>query len=494
MIALTLSIKFGYVKIKHMVRTRFAPSPTGFLHVGNLRTALYAYAMAKSQAGRFLLRIEDTDQRRYVPESVEGIYKVLRTFNLQWDEGPKVGGPYAPYIQSERVKKGIYQKYVDQLIEKDHAYYCFCQPVSLKEIKASQQKKEIILRDSCRDLDPKSSLKKVAKGEKAAVRLRVPDGKTVSFTDFIINKEISWETDNVDEVTLLKSDGFPTYHLAAMVDDYEMKISHVIRGRDWLPSTPAHLLLFEYLGITPPKIGHPTDIMDPEGGKLSKRKGSVNTEEMLADGFLPEAILNFIMLLGWGAKGDREFFTLEEFVKEFQKGELQVSNPVFNRKKLDWFNGMYIRQKTDLELSALIKPFMPKGMPDALIKKTAPLVKERLRKLSEFSELTDFFVKTPKIDPKILVQKGGQDKKLIKKQLTLSAQRLAAHKSWQPDSLEKLFRKLAANNDWHVGKYFMALRIAVTGKTATPPLFETMAVLGQKETLTRLTKAAKTLT
>jgi len=308
-----------------------------------------------------------------------------------------------------------------------------------------------------------------------------------------LKKEISWQTKNIDEVMLLKSDGFPTYHLAVVVDDAEMKISHIIRGRDWLPSTPIHLLLFKYLGFKLPEIGHLTDILDPTGGKLSKRKGTVCCEDFLAEGYLPEAILNFIMLLGWAPKDNREIFSLTDFVKEFDHGNLQTANPVFNRKKLDWFNGYYIRQKSNTELFKLLKPFKPENMPDSLINRIVPVVKERMSKLSDFTGLTEFLVKEPKIEIALLVQKGGGDKKTIGKWLTMALQELEKVKKWQADELEKTLRDLAAKENLHVGKFFMAIRIAITGKSITPPLFESMALLGREKTLQRLGKINDTL-
>ena len=471
-----------------MIRTRFAPSPTGFLHIGSLRTALYSFAFAKSQGGKFILRIEDTDLKRYVPGATEKIYQVLKTFGLYWDEGPEVGGPYAPYIQSERVKLGIYQKYAQQLIEQGNAYYCFCPPQTTQEIKNRHQKKIIELRDPCRDLSKEKVEEKLRLGLKPAIRLRVPSGQKVSYFDFVLKKEINWRTDDVDEVTLLKSDGFPTYHLGVVVDDYLMKISHIIRGRDWLPSTPVHLLLFKYLNFPLPQIGHLTDILDPAGGKLSKRKGTVACEEFLAQGYLPEAILNFIMLLGWAPKDNREIFSLEEFVKAFPQGNLHVANPVFNRKKLDWFNGWYIRQKTDEQLFELLKPFKPEGMSDELMKKTISLVKERIVKLSDYSSLVDFLVSSPKVDRQLLIEKSGGEEKLIRYQISNTKWQMEEIKDWRAEVIEKALRDLAAKNNWHVGNFFMALRIAITGKSVTPPLFESMEILGRKECLKRLDK------
>jgi len=452
------------------VRTRFAPSPTGFMHIGGLRTALYSYAFAKSQNGKFILRIEDTDRKRFVTGATEKIFDLLKTFGLLWDEGP--------FIQSERVKEGIYQKYAEKLIADNHAYYCFC-PIVDNEDDDEDEKKEIKLRDVCRDLDPKVAAERIKNGEKAAIRLKVPDNEKISYFDFVINKEISWETKFIDEAMLLKSDGFPTYHLGVVVDDALMKISHIIRGHDWLPSTPIHLLLFKYLNFDLPQIGHLTDILDPEGGKLSKRKGSVSCEEFLAEGYLPEAILNFIMLLGWAPKDNRELFSLKEFVEYFQKGSLQIANPVFNRKKLDWFNGQYLRKKTDEELISLLKDFVPKGADTKLLSQIIPLIKDRITKLGDFSSFAGFFFKEPQVDKSLYIENATEH--LAEARMVLSE-----FKEWNKENIDEVLQKLVGDKGWKTGDFFMNLRIAITGSKFTPPITDSMAILGKDQTLERL--------
>lgn len=452
------------------VRTRFAPSPTGFMHIGGLRTALYSYAFAKSQNGKFILRIEDTDRKRFVLGATEKVFELLKAFGLLWDEGP--------FIQSERVKEDIYQKYADKLVADGHAYYCFC-PIVENANDDKDEKKEIKLRDVCRDLDPKVAEERIKSGEKAAIRLRVPDNEKVSYFDFVINKEISWESKYIDEAMLLKSDGFPTYHLAVVVDDALMKVSHIIRGHDWMPSTPIHLLLFKYLNFDCPQIGHLTDILDPEGGKLSKRKGSVSCEEFLGEGYLPEAILNFIMLLGWAPKDNRELFTLEEFVVNFAKGSLQIANPVFNRKKLDWFNGQYLRMKTDEELLELIKPFVPKEADEKILKKIIPLIKDRITKLSEFSSFAGFFFEKPIVDKNLFIENSTEH--------LLEAKRvLGGLEVLDKENIDQVLQKLVADKNWKTGDFFMNLRIAITGSKFTPPITDSMAILGKEKTLERL--------
>jgi glutamyl-tRNA synthetase len=455
------------------IRTRFAPSPTGYLHIGGLRTAMYSYAFAKELGGDFVLRVEDTDRNRYVEGATENLIKVLREFGINWDEGPEVGGPYAPYIQSERVETGIYEKYANKLLEEGHAYYCFCKPKSKEEITEEHEMSKVEVRDVCRNLTKEEIDKKLKSGIPSAIRLRVPDEGKISYKDFVLKKEISWDLKDVDEVMLLKSDKCPTYHLGVVVDDAVMEISHITRAHEWLPSTPVHLLLFKYLGFKVPEIGHMTDILDPSGGKLSKRKGNVACEQFLEQGYLKEAILNYVMLVGWAPKNNQEIFSLEDFVKEFHKGNIQTSNAVFNTKKLDWFNGYYIRQKTDEELINLLKDgFLPKNANMELLAKIIPLIKERIVKLSDFSSFAGFFFEEKEVDRKLL------------------GQNYIEHLSKAAEALEKgiPLDEVPEKNGFKVGDFFMDLRIAVTGSRFTPPINESIEILGRNEAVSRLKK------
>lgn len=462
------------------IRSRFAPSPTGYLHIGSLRSALYAYAFAKHDNGVFILRIEDTDRTRYVPGSTEKIYEQLKIFCINWDEGPLVGGPFSPYIQSERVGTGIYKKYAQQLLDKDHAYFCFCKPKTKEEIKLDHQNKISSFRDNnCRNLTPAQIKEKIDAGEKPAIRLRVPDNQNISFYDFVVKKDITWNTNYVDETILLKSDGFPTYQLAVVVDDAAMEITHIIRALEWLPSTPIHLLLFEYLGFNKPQIGHLTDILDPDGGKLSKRKGNVSTQDFLNNGYLPEAILNFIMLLGWAPKDNREIYTLKEFVQNFDVHGLQKSNPMLNITKLNWFNQYYIRKTDNEELTARVQQFSKLNSESIL--KLLPLVKDRLVTLKDFDNLTDYFFHSPNLDKDPAIA----DILSISKE-TLNHAIPVLEENFDGQYLEKMAREFCGKNNIKVGNYFMALRVAITGKTQTPPLWDIMQILGKVETLKRL--------
>jgi len=431
------------------IRTRFAPSPTGSMHIGGLRTALYSYALAKHSDGEFLLRIEDTDKKREVEGGKEQIQNTLKEFGLVWD------GPV--YVQSDLSKDGRYKNAAEKLVKEGHAFYCDCKAKNAKEEGFSET-----LRDPCRE-----------KGLTAgAVKLKVPDGEKIGFNDFVLRKEVSWDTSSVSDTTLFKTDEMPTYHLAVVVDDHEMEITHALRGHDWMPSTPIHLLIYKYLGFELPEIGHLTDILDPEGGKLSKRKGSTSCEGLLKEGYLHEAILNFVLLLGWAPKDNRELFTLPEFVKAFDSKGFQKSNPVFNREKLDWFNGEYIRKLSDQELLDSLGPFIPKDADNDTIKKVIPLIKDRIKKLSDFEPFAGFFFEKPKADTKLL---GKNHKEHLEKALE------AVEKDIPLDEVPK-------DNNFKVGDFFMDLRIAITGSKFTPPINESIEILGKEETIDRLKK------
>ena len=442
------------------IRTRFAPSPTGSMHIVNLRTALYAYALAKYNNGDFILRIEDTDKKREKEGGVEEIKNLLHTFGILWDEY---------YVQSDRVIKGIYKKAVEKLVADGNAFYCRCEAKNAKEEGFSTQ-----LRDPCRGKNFTSG----------AVKLKTPDNEEIFFDDYILGKKVTWDTSTIGDATLLKSDGYPTYHLAVVVDDTEMKISHVLRGHDWMPSTPIHLLVYKYLGYNVPNIGHLTDILDPEGGKLSKRKGSVSCEAFLKDGYLPEALLNFIMLLGWAPKDNKELFSLEEFVRLFDPGGFQIANPIFNREKLDWFNGQYIRNTQNSKLKTQIHELYKGKYSEELIEKVIPLVKERIVKLSEFEELAGFFFKEPEVDKKLLGENADAH-------LNSALEVLNKITYWKLDNINKGFMDEIGNRGYKTGNFFMDLRIAITGKKFTPPINESMEILGKEETLVRLEKVIK---
>lgn len=447
------------------IRTRFAPSPTGFLHIGGLRTALYAYALAKHEKGDFLLRVEDTDQKRQVEGATEALQKTLKKFGLIWDEY---------YIQSERQKTGIYEEAAKKLVDEGHAFYCQCDPRNAKKEGFSSN-----LRDICRD-------KGLTKG---AIKLKVPAGETLSYYDFVHRKDISWSSDTVYDATLLKSDGFPTYHLAVAVDDLDMKVSHILRGHDWLPSTPIHLLVFKYLGGTRPEIGHLTDILSAETGKkLSKRRDSVFVEQFLNQGYLPEALLNFVMLLGWAPKDNRELFTLKEFVEHFDINGFQDANPRFFIDKLNWFNDQYKLKISSIDYvsyvsGASVYSNQPKFL--EAVSSSAAVTGPRASNVSEFDALVKPFFVTPQ-----LVGPIGPNSE---KHLRTAYEALSSLKNWSKGNVDKVLLDVVKNNNFKTGDFFMDFRIAITGERFTMPINDFVVyyahVFGKKDILERLKKA-----
>jgi len=421
------------------IRTRFAPSPTGLLHVGGVYTALFSYSFAQKNKGKFILRIEDTDMKRHVVGAEKVITDGLKWLGLNYDEGP--------YHQSERLKE--YQQYAQQLIDKKLAYE-----------------------------------------KEGAIWFKVPSGKT-SWHDLVRGK-IEFENSQIKDFVILKSDKYPSFNFAVTIDDWLMKISPVIRAEEHISNTPRQIMIYQALEVEIPQFAHLPLLRNPDHSKISKRKDPVAISWYKEQGYLPEALINFLCLLGWSHPKGKDIFSIEEFIQNFSFERISKSAPIFDFKKLDWINGLYIRQKKDAELLKLLKPFTPKGMNDDLIGKTIPLIKERLVKLSDYSALVDFLVKQPEIDKKLLFKKAEKDKDLIKKQLEVILKELEEVK-WEASKLETLFRKIAQTQNFHLGKFFMAVRIILTGKIATPPLFETMEVLGEKVTKQRLEKALKSL-
>jgi len=473
------------------VRTRMAPSPTGEYHVGHIATLLKNYAFARKHAGSFILRIEDTDQKRKVDGAVEKILEVITSFGLDWDEGPVKGGPHAPYFQSERLP--IYKQAVQKLINSGLAYYCFATSQQLdemreKQIAAGQPPR---YNGMYRDYPISEALKRIDAGEQYVIRLRVPSNESITFQD-MIRGEITFNSNEVDDQVLLKSDGFPTYHLAVVVDDQAMEITHVMRGEEWISSTPKHILLYKAFGWKPPQYAHIPVFLNPDGkGKMSKRKGTVSAQSFLDLGYLPEAMLNFFMILGWAHPEQKEIMDLDEYIQHFDPVNVSPNSVVFDLKKLDWFNGMYLRQLSHNQLKARIAIFIPTEFPAEKVDQVLPLISERLAKLSDFKELTDFFYQTPVIDQALLTKKSTPE--AVAEQLKLTVTELKTITDWTTENLEIVIRQLQEKHDWKKNQYFMMLRIATTGKTATPPLFETMTVIGKDEIITRLQNAHSSL-
>lgn len=470
------------------VRTRIAPSPTGEYHIGHLRTCLYDYALAKKNNGQFVLRIENTDQKRYSPGAENRIMQDIKDYGLSWDEGPDIGGPYGPYIQTERLD--IYKKYIQELIDKGYAYYCFCSEQRLEEMRQLQKSaKKIPKYDRhCLNLTREEIENKIKNGEKYVIRMRVPDNQTVVFDD-AIRGLIKINTNEIDDQVLIKSDGIPTYHFAVVIDDHLMNITHVFRGEEWITSTPKQILLYQFFGWDIPIFAHLTVLLDPSGqGKMSKRKGSVSARSFLDDGYLPEALLNFLMLLGWNPGTDKEIFTLKEFIQEFDISHLHKKSPIFDRKKLDFFNGYYLRQKSDEQLSVLFKNFLPQASDDQ-IKILIPTLKERIVKLSDLPVQTKFIFEDIEYDKELLLKKGTSS--------DLAVEMLTKSKEIISSNFEDLSTKLMdliKSNNWNTGEFFMVFRVAICGTVFTPPVVECLPALGLEKTLAKIDIAISKLT
>ena len=482
------------------VRVRFAPSPTGFPHVGNIRTALFNWLFARHTGGTFIVRIEDTDVARKVEGALEAILDGLRWLGLDWDEGPEVGGEYGPYFQSQRLE--LYREAAQRLVSQGDAYYCYCSPQRLEEMRAEQAKhKQPPGYDRrCRDLSADERAKKEAEGITPVVRFKTPlEGKT-SFSDLIWG-EVGVENSTIDDFVLLKSDGYPTYHLANVVDDHMMEISHVLRAEEWLPSVPRHKLLYKALGYKMPHLAHLPMILGPDRSKLSKRHGAVSITEYKEQGYLPEAMFNFLSLLGWSLDDKTEFLSREELVRNFSLERISKTAAIFNLEKLNWMNGVYIRGLTLEDFVQRALPFLEKGLPPEVkrplstdyIRRIMPLIQERARTLAEVAELSKFFfVAELEYESKVLVSKD-MTRELATKALEVSQRKLEQLGEFDEASLEVLLRPLAEELGLKTGQLFGTLRVAVTGRAAAPPLFQTMAVLGKERCLKRIKAALEKL-
>lgn len=469
-----------------VVRTRVAPSPTGIAHVGTLYIALFNYAFAKQNNGQFIVRSEDTDRSRYVEGAEELVLSALKWAGITPDEDVEKGGPYGSYRQSERLE--IYQRYAQKLVAAGQAYYCFATPEELRQMREEQMKagRPPKYDGRYRDYPLEEAKKRIDKGESHVIRLKVPSGKT-KWHD-LIRGEVEIDHQQIDDQVLIKSDGYPTYHLAVVVDDHLMKISHIIRGEEWISSTPKHIILYDLFGWEKPQFAHMPLLRNRDKSKLSKRKNDVSISSYQQQGILPEALINYLMLLGWSHPQKKEVISLLEFVNSFTFDRMQKTGPVFDTEKLRWLNGKYIREiiSTD-DLIKRLHKFISKDFPTELTSQVLPLIRERLFLLSEFDELTDFFYQDIQIDKDLLIKKA--DAQLVSSQIETTVKKLESISNWSAESIEKEIRNLQAENNWQKSQFFMMLRLAVTGKKQTPPLFETMAVIDRTTVLKRLQQA-----
>jgi glutamyl-tRNA synthetase len=482
------------------VRVRFAPSPTGRPHVGNIRTALFDWIFARHTGGRFILRIEDTDVARKVEGAVEAIMEGLKWLGLEWDEGPDVGGDYGPYFQSQRLN--LYKEAAERLVKQGDAYLCYCSPERLEAMRKEQEarKQPPGYDRHCRNLSPEERKQKEAGGIVPVVRFKVPLEGQTGFHDAIYG-DVVFENSTLDDFVMLKSDGYPTYHLANVVDDHAMEISHVIRAEEWISSTPRHLLMYRALGYEPPQFIHHPMILGPDRAKLSKRHGSVSLLDYRDQGYLPETMFNFLALIGWSLDDKTELVSREELVRNFSLERIGKTGAIFNKEKLDWMNGVYIRGLAAGDFAPRALPFLEKGLPPSVrrpldisyVRQVLPLVQERARTLAEVAELTEFFFTDELVyDAALLVdKKTGREQALMA--LEKSRPPLEQLASFDAASLEAMLRPLAEALGLKTGQLFGALRTAVTGRTATPPLFQTMAVLGRERCLARIDIALEKL-
>ncbi|MFH1173371.1 MAG: glutamate--tRNA ligase [bacterium] len=464
------------------VKVRFAPSPTGFMHIGSVRTALYDYLLAKQTKGEFYLRIEDTDQERLVPASVDGIKEALKWYGLNWDG--KI------MVQSQRLNK--YQAAIEQLLAEGKAYYCFCPKARLEKVRQEQAaKKQAPGYDRhCRYLSEAERDKALKSGDNYVVRLKAPEEGKIKFKD-LVRGEVEFDLATVIDPILLKSDGFPTYHLANIIDDHEMGITHVIRSEEWLPSVPIHLLLYQAFNWPAPEFAHLPMILAKDKSKLSKRHGAMSALEYKELGYLPEAVLNYLALLGWNPGDEREIFTLKELIKEFDIHKIHKAGAVFDQEKLDWLNGYYIRQLSPAELVKLAKPYLKvKDDDDKLITKALLSVQERMKKLTDAAELTEFYFKLPDYDKSLLLWKKQkiEDLKAILPEIKEKLAKLS-EKSWEKAQIEAILAQIVENRGITNGEVYWPFRALLSGLERSSGPGEVAEVLGKKEALIRLDQA-----
>lgn len=473
------------------VRTRFAPSPTGYMHIGNLRTALYEYLIAKSQGGDFLLRIEDTDQKRFVEGAEEIIYNTLKRVGMNWDEGPDIGGNYGPYVQSER--KPMYAEYAHKLVELGGAHYCFCSEEAADEQK--DEEKNMKFQDPCKHIPAEEALARVKAGEKFVIRQTIHKTGTSIFHD-VVYGDIEIDYDELDEGVLLKSDGFPTYNFANVVDDHLMEITHVVRGNEYISSTPKYNLIYEDFGWTPPVYVHVPQVMKDAQHKLSKRNGDASFQDLVAKGYLPEAILNYICLLGWNPGNDEEIFSLEDLKKIFDMKRINKSPAIFDNAKLTWMNGCYIRALSAEAFHELALPYYNQVIKREInLKVLSEVLQPRIEVLGDIPSQIDFLEKVGDYSLDLYNNKKMKtDPEVAKKTLALSRDVLATQNEWNNDALFAALKAMAEAEGLKNGQILYPVRIALSGRETTPGgATELAVILGKEETLNRIDTALKKL-
>jgi glutamyl-tRNA synthetase len=474
------------------VRVRFAPSPTGYPHLGNIRTALFNWLFARHHGGTFVLRIEDTDVARRVEGAVDIILDSLGWLGLDWDEGP--------YFQSQRLP--VYSETAQELLDKDRAYFCYCSPERLQVMRQEQMKlKQPPKYDRrCRDLTQEERTQLNAKGITPVIRFKTPPEGETTFDDLVYGR-VTFKHDTLDDFVLLKSDGYPTYHLANIVDDHLMAISHVLRAEEWLSSTPRHVLLYQALNWQAPRFAHLPMILGPDRAKLSKRHGATNINEYQKQGYLPDAMVNFLALLGWSLDDRTELLSREELIKHFSLARVGKTGAIFNREKLEWMNGIYLRRLSLTEFVHQAMPFLDRDLPESVtrpldegyVSQVLELIQERAKTLAEVPQLADFFFLGELQYEVGLFLKVRLDDKSATGAITIARQKLEKLATWDAATLEGVLRSLATELNLPTGELFGLLRVAVTGRAAAPPLFQTMAVLGKEKCLKRFAMTLQVL-
>jgi len=478
------------------IRTRYAPSPTGRMHVGNLRTALYAYLIAKHGDGTFILRIEDTDQGRFVEGATEIIYRTLEETGLLHDEGPDQDKGYGPYVQSERMRAGIYMQYAKQLVEKGEAYYCFCDQERLDSLKQTVNGEVIMQYDKhCLSIPKEEAERRVAAGEPFVIRQNNPRTGTTTFHDEIYG-DITVDNSELDDMVLIKSDGFPTYNFANVVDDHLMEISHVVRGQEYLSSSPKYNRLYEAFGWEVPIYVHCPTITNEQHQKLSKRSGHASFEDLIEQGFVSEAVVNFVALLGWSPEGDREIFSLKELAEVFDYGRISKSPAVFDMTKLRWMNGEYFKAMAPEEFYRRGEKYLKEYVTKPLdLKKIAEMVRTRVETFLDIREMVDFFNELPAYETELFVNKKSKSSLESSREILGEVlSKLEAVESWNNDALFELLKAYGEEKGYKTGLVMWPLRIALSGKLMTPAgATEIMDVLGKEESLARLREGQKKL-
>lgn len=479
------------------VRVRFAPSPTGYLHIGGARTALFNWLFARKMGGKLILRIEDTDTERLKEDSVSQILTSLKWLGLNWDEGPEAGGDCGPYYQSER--RELYSKYAQQLLDEGKAYYCFCTPADLEAEREKQRaaKQPFRYARTCRDLDPEVAKARAAAGEPYSVRIKIPTEGSITVHD-LIHGDVTFNMDQFDDFVIVKSNGMPTYNFAVVVDDHLMGMTHVLRAEEHLSNTPKQLLIYEALGFEPPKFGHMPMILAPDRSKLSKRHGATSVEEFRAQGYLPEAIINYLTLLGWGPGDEREIFTLEETVKLFELEQMSKKAAVYDTKKLTWMNGQYL---SELPLEKILPEAETFFIKDGLVTKEwlaenkeyfaklVDTVRVRVKTLQEVADASAYFFKDVEVYDEKGVAKHFKPEAAELLEKCIAA--LEADEVFDLTSTEAIYNKIAADNGLALGKVIHPTRLALTGRTVSPGMFDVMVLLGKEKTLARMRKAVE---